>query len=124
MTGKGFRCNSLHGGRGEAKAMHFKNGCGSPACPPRLDFRAYSRLVACAQSGYHDLSGPIRFVSHSRTLSTMAMTQREALEVLAESRRQQVVVTTHGSIDLWISLSDTALDFSFVPVSMGQGPLL
>jgi sulfopyruvate decarboxylase subunit beta len=54
----------------------------------------------------------------------MAMTHREALEVLAEARGQHIVITTHGSIDLWISVSDTALDFSFVPVSMGQGPLL
>jgi sulfopyruvate decarboxylase subunit beta len=54
----------------------------------------------------------------------MAMTHREALEVLAAARGQQIVMTTHGSIDLWISLSDTALDFSYVPVSMGQGPLL
>src|SRR3989442_439392 len=54
----------------------------------------------------------------------MAMTHREALEVLALARGQHIVVTTHGSIDLWISISDTVLDFSYVPVSMGQGPLL
>jgi len=54
----------------------------------------------------------------------MAMTHREALEVLAANRRQHIVLTTHGSIDLWVSLSDTALDFSYVPASMGQGPLV
>jgi sulfopyruvate decarboxylase subunit beta len=54
----------------------------------------------------------------------VAMTHREALEVLAARRGQHVVVTTHGSVDLWVSLSDTALDFSYVPASMGQGPAL
>jgi thiamine pyrophosphate-dependent acetolactate synthase large subunit-like protein len=52
------------------------------------------------------------------------MTHREALEVLAACRGQHVVMTTHGSVDLWVSLSDTPLDFSFVPTSMGQGPAL
>jgi sulfopyruvate decarboxylase subunit beta len=52
------------------------------------------------------------------------MTHREALEVLAACREERIVITTHGSIDLWRSLSDTALDFSYVPVSMGQAPLL
>jgi thiamine pyrophosphate-dependent acetolactate synthase large subunit-like protein len=50
------------------------------------------------------------------------MTHCEALEVLAAYRGQHIVLTTHGSIDLWVSLSDTRLDFSFVPVSMGQAP--
>lgn len=54
----------------------------------------------------------------------MAMTHREALEVLAANRGKHIVLTTHGSIDLWVSLSDTPLDFSYVPASMGQGPLL
>jgi thiamine pyrophosphate-dependent acetolactate synthase large subunit-like protein len=54
----------------------------------------------------------------------MAMTHREALEVLAERRGSHLVLTTHGSIDLWVSLSDTPLDFSYVPTSMGQGPTL
>src|SRR5262245_55217838 len=52
------------------------------------------------------------------------MTHREALEVLAAARGQHLVITTHGSVDLWVSLSDTALDFSYVPASMGQGPAL
>jgi thiamine pyrophosphate-dependent acetolactate synthase large subunit-like protein len=52
------------------------------------------------------------------------MTHREALEVLADCRGRHVVVTTHGSVDLWVSLSDTPLDFSYVPASMGQGPAL
>ncbi len=54
----------------------------------------------------------------------MAMTHREALEVLAAHRRGHVVVTTHGSVDLWVALSDTPLDFAYVPTSMGQAPAL
>jgi len=54
----------------------------------------------------------------------VAMTHREALEVLAARRGRHLVITTHGSVDLWVSLSDTALDLSYVPASMGQGPAL
>jgi thiamine pyrophosphate-dependent acetolactate synthase large subunit-like protein len=52
------------------------------------------------------------------------MTHQEALEVLAACRGRHIVITTHGSVDLWVSLSDTPLDFSYVPASMGQGPAL
>jgi sulfopyruvate decarboxylase subunit beta len=54
----------------------------------------------------------------------VAMTHREALEVLAACRRQHLVLTTHGSVDQWASLSDTPLDLAYVPASMGQGPAL
>jgi sulfopyruvate decarboxylase subunit beta len=54
----------------------------------------------------------------------VGMTHREALEVLAEYRGQHLILTTHGSVDLWVSLSDTPLDFAYVPASMGQGPAL
>lgn len=50
------------------------------------------------------------------------MTHHEALEVLARARAGHIVLATHGSIDLWRSLSDTPLDFSYVPVAMGQAP--
>ena len=49
------------------------------------------------------------------------MTHRDALEVLAAARGDQVVVTTMGSVALWPSLSDTPLDFHYLPSSMGQG---
>jgi thiamine pyrophosphate-dependent acetolactate synthase large subunit-like protein len=52
------------------------------------------------------------------------MTHREALAVLAAHRGGHIVVTTHGSVDLWTSLSDMPLDFAYVPASMGQGPAL
>src|SRR5689334_3231052 len=53
---------------------------------------------------------------------TVAMTHLEALEVLAARRGRHLVLTTHGSVDLWVSLSDTPLDFSYLPAAMGQGP--
>jgi thiamine pyrophosphate-dependent acetolactate synthase large subunit-like protein len=52
------------------------------------------------------------------------MMHREALEVLAECRGHHIVLSTHGSVDLWTALSDTPLDFAYVPASMGQGPAL
>jgi thiamine pyrophosphate-dependent acetolactate synthase large subunit-like protein len=52
------------------------------------------------------------------------MTHRQALEVLAAHRGRHLVITTHGSVDLWVSLSDTPLDFSYVPAAMGHGPAL
>ncbi len=52
----------------------------------------------------------------------MTMSHQEALEVLAGCRGRHIVITTHGSVDPWVSLSDTPLDFSYVPAAMGQGP--
>lgn len=49
------------------------------------------------------------------------MTHREALEVLAANRGDKVVVTTMGSVALWPQLSDSPLDFHYLPSSMGQG---
>jgi thiamine pyrophosphate-dependent acetolactate synthase large subunit-like protein len=49
------------------------------------------------------------------------MTHRDALEVLAAHRQTQVVVTTMGSVALWPQLSDSPLDFHYLPSSMGQG---
>jgi thiamine pyrophosphate-dependent acetolactate synthase large subunit-like protein len=54
----------------------------------------------------------------------MAMTHREALEVLAQHRGRRIVVTTMTSAGLWPALSDTPLDFAFIPSSMGQGTAL
>jgi thiamine pyrophosphate-dependent acetolactate synthase large subunit-like protein len=49
------------------------------------------------------------------------LNQRQALEVLAAVRGSQVVVTTMGASGIWPSLSDTSLDFAYIPSSMGQG---
>jgi thiamine pyrophosphate-dependent acetolactate synthase large subunit-like protein len=49
------------------------------------------------------------------------MTQREALEVLAAHRGDHIVITTMGSVAVWPALSDSPLDFAYIPSSMGQG---
>ncbi len=49
------------------------------------------------------------------------MTQRRALEALAAVRGERIVVSTMGSSGIWPSLSDTPLDFAYIPSSMGQG---
>jgi thiamine pyrophosphate-dependent acetolactate synthase large subunit-like protein len=61
------------------------------------------------------------------------MTTREALEVLAaevsarravSAGRGPVVVTTMSAIGIWPELSDTPLDFAYIPSAMGQAPAL
>ena len=49
------------------------------------------------------------------------MTQREALEILAPHRRNSIVVSTMSAAGIWPTLSDTPLDFAYLPSSMGQG---
>jgi len=49
------------------------------------------------------------------------MTPRDALEVLAEVRGRHVVITTMTSAGIWPAISDTPLDFAYIPSSMGQG---
>jgi thiamine pyrophosphate-dependent acetolactate synthase large subunit-like protein len=52
------------------------------------------------------------------------MTLRQSLEILAAHRGQRIVVATMSSAGVWPSLSDTPLDFIYIPSSMGQGPSL
>ena len=52
------------------------------------------------------------------------MTLREALEVLAAHRSQRIVITTMSPITPWHELSDTPLDFAYIPSAMGQAPAL
>src|ERR1700751_3929382 len=52
------------------------------------------------------------------------MTQREALEALAAPRGEHVVITAMGSVGIWPDLSDTPLDFAYIPSAMGQAPAL
>jgi thiamine pyrophosphate-dependent acetolactate synthase large subunit-like protein len=49
------------------------------------------------------------------------MTNHDALEVLAAHRGDRIVLTTMGSVAIWPGLSDTPLDFAYIPSSMGQG---
>jgi thiamine pyrophosphate-dependent acetolactate synthase large subunit-like protein len=52
------------------------------------------------------------------------MTAREALEVLSAHRADRLVVTTMSAAGIWPGLSDTPLDFAYLPSTMGQGPSL
>jgi thiamine pyrophosphate-dependent acetolactate synthase large subunit-like protein len=47
-----------------------------------------------------------------------------ALQVLADVRRDQIVVTTMGSAREWPKLSQHALDFQYLPSAMGHAPAL
>ncbi|MGL4555841.1 MAG: thiamine pyrophosphate-dependent enzyme [Gemmataceae bacterium] len=50
------------------------------------------------------------------------MTAREALCVLARHRQDRVVITTMTAVGVWPELSDTPLDFAYMPSAMGQAP--
>jgi thiamine pyrophosphate-dependent acetolactate synthase large subunit-like protein len=50
------------------------------------------------------------------------MTHREALEVLAAHRGDRVVITTMTAVGVWPALSDTPLDFAYIPSAMGHAP--
>ncbi len=52
----------------------------------------------------------------------MAMTARQALEVVAAHRGERVVVTTMTAVAVWPALSDTPLDFAYLPSAMGHAP--
>lgn len=52
------------------------------------------------------------------------MTLREALEVVTDHRGQRIVVAAMSSAGVWPSLSDTPLDFIYIPSAMGQAPSL
>ena len=54
----------------------------------------------------------------------MPMTPDEALAVVAAHRGGRVVFTTMSSAGIWPKLSDTPLDFTYIPSAMGQGPSL
>lgn len=54
----------------------------------------------------------------------MPMTQQQALETILPHRGNRIVVTTMSSAGLWPSLSDSPLDFQYIPSAMGHGPSL
>lgn len=47
-----------------------------------------------------------------------------ALRVVADTRRDEIVVTTMGSAREWPKLSRHPLDFHYLPSAMGQSPML
>ena len=54
----------------------------------------------------------------------MRMTQRQALEVLLPIRGERIVVTTMSSAGIWPTLSQSPLDFAYIPSAMGHAPSL
>ncbi len=50
------------------------------------------------------------------------MTARQALEVLVPYRGERIVLTTMTAAGIWPELSDSPLDFEYLPSAMGQGP--
>ncbi len=54
----------------------------------------------------------------------MRMTQRQALEVLLPLRGDRIVVTTMSSAGIWPTLSQSPLDFAYIPSAMGHAPSL
>lgn len=50
------------------------------------------------------------------------MTAQDALEVLARHRGDRVVITTMTAVGIWPALSDTPLDFGYIPSAMGAAP--
>src|SRR3954453_6002237 len=54
----------------------------------------------------------------------MAMSHQEALTVLARHRGERIVLTSMTSAGVWPALSDTGLDFAYIPSAMGHAPAL
>jgi sulfopyruvate decarboxylase subunit beta len=54
----------------------------------------------------------------------MVMTQRQALEVVLPYRGERIVVSTMSSAGLWPQLSNSPLDFAYIPSAMGHAPSL
>jgi thiamine pyrophosphate-dependent acetolactate synthase large subunit-like protein len=52
------------------------------------------------------------------------MTTQETLEILAQHRGRRIVLTTMTAVGLWPALSDTPLDFAYMPSAMSQGSSL
>jgi thiamine pyrophosphate-dependent acetolactate synthase large subunit-like protein len=52
------------------------------------------------------------------------MTTRQALEVLACHRGERAVLTTMTAVGIWPQLSDSPLDFAYLPSAMGQASAL
>jgi thiamine pyrophosphate-dependent acetolactate synthase large subunit-like protein len=52
------------------------------------------------------------------------MNLAEALRVVADHRGERIVITTMAAVGAWPEMSDTPLDFAYMPSSMGQAPAL
>ncbi len=56
--------------------------------------------------------------------TTRRMPLAAALEVLAQRRADEIVVTTMGSAREWPKHSQHPLDFQYLPSAMGHAPML
>src|SRR4051794_33405087 len=54
----------------------------------------------------------------------MPMTQQQALEVILPQRGDRVVISTMSSAGIWPGLSNSPLDFAYIPSAMGHAPAL
>ena len=54
----------------------------------------------------------------------MLMTQRQALEIVLAQRGERIIVTTMSSAGILPQLSNSPLDFAYIPSAMGHGPSL
>jgi sulfopyruvate decarboxylase subunit beta len=54
----------------------------------------------------------------------MVMTHQQALEVVVPHRGERIVISTMSSAGLWPHLSDSPLDFCYIPSAMGHAPSL
>src|SRR5437868_13949832 len=52
----------------------------------------------------------------------MPMTQQQALEVIVPHRGNRIVISTMSAAGIWPRLSDSPLDFAYIPSAMGQAP--
>ena len=52
------------------------------------------------------------------------MSPRAALEVIADLRRDEIVVTTMGAAREWPKISQHPLDFHYLPSAMGHAPMI
>lgn len=50
--------------------------------------------------------------------------QQKMLEILAKHRGDRIVLTTMSAVGLWPAISDSPLDFAYMPSAMGHGPSL
>jgi sulfopyruvate decarboxylase subunit beta len=52
----------------------------------------------------------------------MPMTQEQALKAMVPWRESRIVITTMSSAGIWPRLSDSPLDFAYIPSAMGHAP--
>src|ERR1019366_6599629 len=111
-----------------------RHDCGHLSGLYRTDHEGLANSLCAARPSQHR-RGPRRRLSASasreacrrrldRGVNLMPMTQRQALEVVQQHRGQRIVVTTMSAAGLWPQMSNSPLDFAYIPSAMGHGPSL